>query len=379
MLFDEQFNYVTGDVEPVQSGGGYKLHSKFINSPVNVTKNGYLYIYVSNESNFSVFFDNLAVTHTPGPILEETHYYTFGLTMAGISSKAVGSLINKKGYNSNEIQNKEFSDGSGLEWLDYGARMYDNQIGRWHNLDVMSEKFYPSTPYAYTVNNPILLIDPDGKDWIVRRNEDKDGRIVYNILFIGAVLNSSSNKKIDVNKVAQQIQTQIVNMFSEVLEKNNDGTLKYAIEANALITTINDKKDLASNQTLFEIKDDSDKDFKSIIPGSSVVASANNGKEIAINEKYINDIATGKNSKTVPHEVGHTGGLRHPNHDFNSHLWGLIKTRGETSNAPASNFMRQGTVTSPTGPTKEQMERIYRLYSSGNLNKSTGTHPIKVD
>src|SRR5665213_3572321 len=114
-----------------------------------------------------MFFDNPSVQHRQGPMLEENHYYPFGLSMAGISDKALKPNYNENKYRYNgstELQSKEFSDGSGLELYDANARMYDPQIGRFGGIDAMADKNNFLSTYQFAGNNPILANDPTGLD-----------------------------------------------------------------------------------------------------------------------------------------------------------------------------------------------------------------------
>jgi RHS repeat-associated protein len=57
---------------------------------------------------------------------------------------------------------KEWQDELGLNFYDYGARNYDPAIGRWMNIDALSEEFSDYSPFVYVFNNPVRHIDPDG-------------------------------------------------------------------------------------------------------------------------------------------------------------------------------------------------------------------------
>ncbi|MBN9381084.1 MAG: hypothetical protein J0H74_09975, partial [Chitinophagaceae bacterium] len=172
ILFDEQFHYVAGSGNTNSGFQQVGADTTFTTHTVTgqiMTKSGWLFVYVSNETpNINVFFDNLQLTHIRGRIVEETHYYPFGLTMAGVSYNALKSNYaeNKLKFGEKELQNKEFSDGTGLEEYDYGARFYDVQIGRWHVPDPMSETNRKYSVYNFALNNPLRFIDPDGMDVI---------------------------------------------------------------------------------------------------------------------------------------------------------------------------------------------------------------------
>ncbi len=92
-------------------------------------------------------------------------YYPFGLTMAGISDKAVKQDYAENKYrfnNGSELQNKEFSDGSGLEMYDAIHRMYDPQLGRFGQIDPLPEFNVDLSPYSFANGDPISHVDPLG-------------------------------------------------------------------------------------------------------------------------------------------------------------------------------------------------------------------------
>jgi len=214
VFLDDQFNYVSSASNSVAVASGTypagQLNSVAPGGPVVMPRNGYLYVWVSNETQgWDVFFDNLSVQYKQGPVLEENHYYPFGLTMAGISDKAIKSQYaqNRYRYNGKEMQNQEFASGTGLEEYDFGARFQDPQLGVWHNVDPHADNSRKWSPYNYAYDNPIRYIDPDGMDEQESLSDwnDKSQETVKNVSGTVGGINAMIQQKAE-DAAAQAVQ-----------------------------------------------------------------------------------------------------------------------------------------------------------------------------
>lgn len=98
------------------------------------------------------------VDHT-GKTVERNDYYPFG-------GRHENSALSLSATNRYKFGGKESLEQVNLDMLDFGARFYDPRIARWNTQDPLAEKNNTQSPYAFCNNNPVNVIDPDGKDGI---------------------------------------------------------------------------------------------------------------------------------------------------------------------------------------------------------------------
>ena len=166
LFFDERMQLVAvsdGGVVQQQVASSWTSATLPLTIPSAVApKNGYVYVYLSNRSDQSVYFDNFVVSISTGNIIEENHYYAYGLKIAGISSKKIPDANEGLVKNSYLFNGKELIDDGDLDWYDYGYRNYDPQIGRFTQLDPLSWDYEDLTPYQFAGGDPVANVDLDG-------------------------------------------------------------------------------------------------------------------------------------------------------------------------------------------------------------------------
>ena len=138
----------------------------------------------------------ISSSYGPGAytLSQASDYYPFGMA----HTVEISSIKNGKALEAVRAEPREIMDDSktftrsnaylynGKEeqpmpgkWLDYGARFYDAQLGRWHVPDPMAEKGRRWSTYTYALDNPVRFIDPDGMlstDFL-----DKQGNKILNV------------------------------------------------------------------------------------------------------------------------------------------------------------------------------------------------------
>lgn len=118
-----------------------------------LTPNGYiasdtLYYYIKDYQG-----NVRSVVRQDGAEVESTDYYPYGGIFAATTS------MQPYKYSSKELDRTH-----GLDLYDSQARWYDSILGRTTTMDLLAEKYYGISPYAWCAGNPITHTDPTGKE-----------------------------------------------------------------------------------------------------------------------------------------------------------------------------------------------------------------------
>lgn len=205
------------------------------------TENRYIYQYKDHLGNSRVSFAKSSAGTLE--ITDTNNYYAFGMNHIGTNKGLLGGYKNYK-YNGKELQE------TGM--YDYGARFYMSDLGRWGAVDPLSEKHRRHSPYNYAVNNPILFIDPDGRDI-------RFGNNIY-----------SYQKDRDYAKIENEFDRNVYKaldyLYSQEALNITIGEGKDATTVNVMDFMINDKKNTftISEQTENGKKNEYDPNSKSV-------------------------------------------------------------------------------------------------------------------
>ncbi|WP_418636112.1 RHS repeat-associated core domain-containing protein, partial [Segatella sp.] len=143
------------------------------------------------------------ITNLEGEVVQHIEYVPFGEVFVEERNNI---------WNTPYLFNaKEFDEETGLYY--YGARYYDPRISLWISTDPKQESYFAFSSYVYCGNNPLIYIDPNGKEWedpaqaekLKAKIDNKITSIQKSILAQKARLESNQAKGKDISKQERKI------------------------------------------------------------------------------------------------------------------------------------------------------------------------------
>ena len=112
------------------------------------------------------------ITNLEGEVVQHIEYVPFGEVFVEERNNI---------WNTPYLFNaKEFDEETGLYY--YGARYYEPKTSMWISTDPLQEKYFNVSSYCYVLNNPLKLVDPDGK--VVIASDQNAKRNIINTLSV---------------------------------------------------------------------------------------------------------------------------------------------------------------------------------------------------
>jgi len=259
----------------------------------------YEYFLKDHLGNTRVVFSDLnndgsiTIGGEENEILQETNYYPFGMSFAEQNI----NYSNKYLYNGKELQ-----DEFGLDWFDYGARMYDAEISRWHSMDNLLEKYNGQSPYLYTGGNPIRFVDFDGNDYGVYVDNDNNTITIKATLYTtSSSMNSALQAANYWNEKTGEFEYQEIHdgqTYQIIFEIT---VVEVEIDPNMNeLGSLNNARfnDNSGEANIYRVVDDSD------LPENKNGTTTDLGTYVRVKNSKSNDL-------TGAHEVGHLLGVKH--------------------------------------------------------------------
>ncbi|WP_148108805.1 RHS repeat-associated core domain-containing protein [Chryseobacterium lacus] len=314
-------------------------------------QNKYIYQYKDQVGNVRLsFYNNGSGT----AMIDRTgDFYPFGMAFGGESTiSTFGSLSPNYLY---AFQGQERQQETG--WDSFKWRNYDPSMGRFFNVDPLSEKYAYQSHYNFSENRVVDGRELEGLEWVSAKNDQ--GVTTSRQLTVSITNSSTKLNDKQFNKLIESIKTDFSKTYGA------DGAKAELIVSDKATIKV-DFVDLKGTPTVDKDGNDAVK-FTGGVAGSldntqenkfSVTASVDGDKR-----------STGDMKRSFGHEAGHTAGLRHP-FDPKQEVVDVkqgapgVKTSTVTSNLMNSDANKINPSSSGTTLTTSQFKRMDELIQS---------------